>query len=364
MAEAFAVVLEEFRDVTLQNSVVRESVGRQIHGVTGGQIREFAQRLRDAAPRALTEEQILAWADEHYTHTGEWPKVLSGIVQGTPEETWQRLHSALSEGSRGLPGGSSLAKLLAEHRDVRNRMDLQPLTFEQILEWVDAYSNRTGKWPKAESGPLKDVPGETWSAINVALKLGTRSLPGDSSLAKLLTEHRGVRNKGDLPSLTTEEILGWADAHYDHTGNWPTSKSGPISGAPGETWSAINAALGLGLRGLLAGSSLAKLFAEHRGSRNISELPPLTVEQILKWADTHHEQTGEWPKRDDGPVQPAPGETWQKINNALVCGLRGLSEISSLAKLLEEHRGVRNSKALVPLTIEQILAWADEHYKH
>ena len=60
MEEAFAAVLNEFRDATLQKSAVLESVGRQVHGVTGGQMREFAQRLRDAVPRPLTEEQILA----------------------------------------------------------------------------------------------------------------------------------------------------------------------------------------------------------------------------------------------------------------------------------------------------------------
>src|SRR5262249_49158844 len=59
MEEAFAVVLDEFRESTLRESVVLKSVGRQVHGVTGGQMREFAQRLRDAAPRPLTEEQIL-----------------------------------------------------------------------------------------------------------------------------------------------------------------------------------------------------------------------------------------------------------------------------------------------------------------
>ncbi len=65
MAEAFAVVLDEFRDVTLKDSAVLENVGRQVHGVTGGQMREFAERLRDAVPKPLTKQQILAWADEH-----------------------------------------------------------------------------------------------------------------------------------------------------------------------------------------------------------------------------------------------------------------------------------------------------------
>ena len=71
MAEAFAVVLHEFRGATLKGSAVLESVGRQVHGVTGGQMREFARRLRDAAPRPLTTEEILAWADGHRRRTGD-----------------------------------------------------------------------------------------------------------------------------------------------------------------------------------------------------------------------------------------------------------------------------------------------------
>src|SRR5262249_3617410 len=95
MAEAFAVVLDEFRDATLRDSVVLESVGRQIHGVTGGQMREFAQRLRNAAPKPLTEELILAWVDVHYQGTGTWPTVSSGAVYDVPEETWRGLDRAL-----------------------------------------------------------------------------------------------------------------------------------------------------------------------------------------------------------------------------------------------------------------------------
>src|SRR5262249_41085391 len=80
MEEAFGVVLDAFRDVTLNESAVLESVGRQVHRVTGGQMREFAGRLRDAAPRPLTEEQILEWADDHHNRKGEWPGVQSGTI--------------------------------------------------------------------------------------------------------------------------------------------------------------------------------------------------------------------------------------------------------------------------------------------
>ena len=40
---------------------------------------------------------------------------------------------------------------------------------------------------------------------------------------------------------------------------------------------------------------------------------------------------------------------------------RGLAPGSSLAKLLERERGVRNKRNLLPLTHAQILAWADDY---
>jgi hypothetical protein len=41
--------------------------------------------------------------------------------------------------SFGLPGGSSLARLLARERGVRNRCGLPPLTEAAILRWARAH---------------------------------------------------------------------------------------------------------------------------------------------------------------------------------------------------------------------------------
>jgi hypothetical protein len=43
--------------------------------------------------------------------------------------------------------------------------------------------------------------------------------------------------------LTVEQILVWADAFHARYGRWPSAGSGPIEDSPGETWSAVNAAL-------------------------------------------------------------------------------------------------------------------------
>jgi len=148
----------------------------------------------------LSVSQILAWADAHRQRTDHWPTPDSGRVPGAPFGlTWQAIHQALRQGNRGLPGGSSLACLLAEQRGVRHRLALPPLAIGQILAWCDAHRQRTGRWPTQYSGAVADAPGETWKGINHALRLGYRNLSGGSSLARLLEQERGVRHLKRLP---------------------------------------------------------------------------------------------------------------------------------------------------------------------
>jgi hypothetical protein len=67
------------------------------------------------------------------------------------------------------------------------------LTAEQILHWADLHFRRTGKWPKYNIGPVVDAAGESWAAVDSALRYGKRGLPGESSLARMLAEKRGER---------------------------------------------------------------------------------------------------------------------------------------------------------------------------
>jgi hypothetical protein len=304
----------------------------------------------------MTIRQILAWADEHRRLTGRWPRIDSEPKALPIGETWCAVNSALGKGERGLPGGSSLARLLAEHRELRG-----PLTPERILAWADAHHAKTGRWPTRASGRVRGVEGETWQAIDFALLQGRRGLPGGSSLPRLLAESRPVRNVHTLPRLTIEQVLAWADAYHARTGRWPRAQSGRVGDAPGETWSGVDSALFQRLRGLPGGMTLAQLLAERRGAPAIQTSRPLTVDQILAWADAHRAATGRWPVEDSGPVSGAPGESWKAISLALANGYRGLPPGSSLARMLAERRGARNRKGLPRLTIEQILAWAEAY---
>src|SRR5438132_375969 len=87
----------------------------------------------------LTFAEILAWADAHREWTGKWPSRHSGPVRGNKSETWGAVARALEVGNRGLPGGSSLAQLLALRRGKRYRPSLAPLTKDQILGWANAH---------------------------------------------------------------------------------------------------------------------------------------------------------------------------------------------------------------------------------
>jgi hypothetical protein len=95
---------------------------------------------------------------------------------------------------RGLPGGDTLARLLARHRGTRNRKALPALSVERIERWARAHFRRTGSWPRRADGPIADAEGETWMAVEVALSHGQRGLPGGSSLAQVVAECRSVRS--------------------------------------------------------------------------------------------------------------------------------------------------------------------------
>jgi len=311
----------------------------------------------------LSEELILKWADQYQQRTGSWPMAKTGKIPDAGGDTWASIDFALRSGKRGLSGGLTLAQFLAQHRGKRNRKQLPRLTEELILQWADAHFARTGGWPTGDSGPIYDAPGETWTAVDIALHQGRRRIPGGSSLAFLLADKRGIENAWTLPKLSIEQILSWTDAFRERTGNWPTAEAGPILEAPGETWQTVNQALRHGNRGLPRNLSLAKLLDCERGVRNRARLPKLSHNTVLKWADAYQGREGKWPTMHSGPIQEAPGETWLSVDTALRNGSRGMKGDSSLARFLAKHRDKKNHLGQAPLSFKKILAWADAHFE-
>jgi hypothetical protein len=133
----------------------------------------------------LTVELILSWAEAHRHRTGQWPSTRSGAIPEVPGRNWSAINVALHRGSCGLAGGDSLRALLARRLGKplgrRDRLRLS-----QIEGWARSHQRRSGRWPTCRSGDVVDAPGETWRAIDKALRQGGRGLPGGDSLARLV----------------------------------------------------------------------------------------------------------------------------------------------------------------------------------
>ncbi len=243
------------------------------------------------------------------------------------------------------------------------RKRLPRYTYRKILCWADTYYEDAGRWPTHLSGPVVAAPGETWLAVDVALRNGQRAMSGGSSLAQLLAERRGVNNATNCPKLTVKKILSWIDDHHSQTGQWPNANSGQVLASRRDSWQAIDLALKQGHRSLRVRTSLAKLLKRHRRVGRHLRMPALTVEGILTLADEHHKQSGAWPNRNSGSIKGAPGESWRRIDLALQKGTRGLSGRATLAQLLVENRGLRIPQYRPRLTRKQILAWEDDHHR-
>jgi pyrroloquinoline quinone (PQQ) biosynthesis protein C len=214
----------------------------------------------------LTVEKIIAWADRYNAAHDRWPTPSEPPKEAAPGETWPMIDRALRYGLRGLPGGSTLFRLLVAHRGPEVSRRPPQLTLEQILAWADAHHAATGKWPTRDSGVVSAAPDEHWEKLDTALRQEHRGLSGSTSLARVLARHRGVPNRLDVPRLSVGQILSWADAHRAATGKWPKATSGVVRTAPADTWAKIELALRQEGRGLRGKTSLARLLAEHRGA--------------------------------------------------------------------------------------------------
>jgi hypothetical protein len=81
----------------------------------------------------------------------------------------------------------------------------EPLSETLVLAWGDAHYARTGRWPHGDAGHIDGQPGQTWGAVNVALRRGLRGLPGGDSLARLLDRHHATRRSPARAPWTAAE---------------------------------------------------------------------------------------------------------------------------------------------------------------
>jgi hypothetical protein len=100
---------------TLRPKEAAEATGRSLTAVYDRRrVLGLPDGRADKPPRGepLSEAQIIAWARAYRKARGRWPSAESppvGLPQG---ESWKNLDNRLRRGQRGLPGGSTLSRLL------------------------------------------------------------------------------------------------------------------------------------------------------------------------------------------------------------------------------------------------------------
>jgi hypothetical protein len=229
--------------------------------------------------KPLTVKQILRWADGHHRVTGRWPTSRCGVVLNQPDRTWEGVNTALRKGTCGMPGGDSLNRLLERHRGKTDlRVAMPDLTLKQVLKWADSHRAITGRWPWRECGPVLDCPGISWATIDSRMGTGEWELPRGTTLAKWLLKVRDVWD-GGKPRLTEALVVRWAQEHFDRTGRWPVTMSGPVQGHPGENWAAIDVAIRNKRRGFPQRSSLRQILRSRFGAAYDSSIGPAKFKQ-------------------------------------------------------------------------------------
>lgn len=356
--ELRAVFKEVVADYEDRTHGVLGKVSRFYTELTGVDSQNIAKRLADMLVKPdLTEEMIIEAAQKYLDREGKLPSAVSGDATadfGFPE-TWVSVNQNLTAGYRGLPGGSSIPKLLIKH----GLKDTKPdLTEAAILHAAQEFKTRTGQLPETRDGDATADFGfpETWAAVDSALQGGYRGLSGNSSLSKLLIAH-GL--KSEKPDLTEEGIIEAARKCIMRTGELPSENRADDAtadfGFP-ETWKSVGGALRSGLRGLSSGTTLSKLLTKH-GLK--SEKPDLTESAIIESAKKCLARTGKLPttdRGDDATEDFGFPETWAGVNQALRVGFRSLSGGSSLHKLFLEH-GLKDANK-PDLTEEMIIVAA------
>ena len=335
----------------------------------------------------LVKESLLA----HRQEAGEWLANNKTGADGkiyvleygpyAGQTTVGAIDANLIKGQRGLPDGSSIAKMNAEiseeyDLDYFNHLDQDDLDIELIRQSLLAHKTETGEWLTCkkkgadgksyvlEHGPYAGQV--TAGAIDANLSIGQLGLTGGSSIAKMnaeISEAHGLDyfNHLDQDDLDIELIKQSLLMHRQETGTWLTNRKkradaqsyilehGPYAGKL--KVSALDAALSNGARGITGGSSIAKMNAEISESHGLDyfnhlDQDDLDIYLVKQSLLAHRTETGEWltnkKKGADGKSYVlehgsyAGQITAAAIDANLSYGQRSLPSGSSIAKLNAE----------------------------
>lgn len=254
---------------------------RGLEGLRGSSLSKFrkSRGLLGSHETILTEERLVGLIRVYRRRMGKWPSLESEVVWDQDaagdwvqvrEENWEGINRALRHGTRGLSAfkGQSLAQF-RHHHDLHDQ-----LTEAQVVRWIKLFHEKMDKWPtqydeqiwdRTEPGAWFLVEDEHWSKIDQALRQRGRGLHEvDATSLPLLRRKHGLHN-----DLNAQQLIQWLRLFKQKEDRWPNLNDKTIweQDASGvwvivkrESWTIVNTALRLGLRGLkeFEGTTLEK----------------------------------------------------------------------------------------------------------
>ncbi len=320
MADAFAAVLEEFRSVTLDASPVLEAVGRQVHSVTGGQMREFAERLRAARDRRSSKERALGRTHQRCS------ELSAGRVADEGLRTWQNnVKQIKKRHEAGEPVVGYYPEMEAIAHDyglsgifeTRDDETIKREAIEKVTVLCDRLARRGFIPNKASTGEQDRADASLISAIRRAKEgLGKhRHYPEmdeiaerhgfdglfDDQRTRMLAKTRDFcrrYKKGDLPTAQVNDP-------NRGDGQWLAAKRRVKVGNASGTWYPEMDAI-----------------AREEGLNGLFENDIITDERAKDWVSKYFKMHGDYPTTKTGIVEEARndgygyrGVTWQSVHN-------------------------------------------------
>lgn len=201
----------------------------------------------------LTGDVIRYWIERYCArHHGRFPTARGGRI---PESTvawstrpaamtWSGLNKAMQQGLHGFEERITLAGWIRrEFDDAPNlgRASADPLPPEVVTGWINEFVRaHEGTFPRTCSGAIAGTD-LCWKRLDQSMRRGSRGFAPGTTLHRWIALH--CKEVKVISVLTEELIVSWVDAYrYQHQGDFPGIKSGPITGTH-MTWSGLNAAM-------------------------------------------------------------------------------------------------------------------------
>lgn len=324
----FARIQEEFRDETLEGSPLLHAVETQIHGLTGGRMSSFMERMRDAFPRLVTHAMIHSWLTKHFAACGgakELPKSSAWVPGKEPHKkgaalTWGEVEKALLRGRHGLPGRECLAEIaqrdLGVTCDCRKALNPSKVHVSDgpVPTAIEHHILRTGRFPRLSDDAIPHT-NLTWRMAHDAVLSFQDSMdldlpPGgqDQAMASFYLESNMV-----------ELLEGWIQL----TGRVPDAESGVIPNAGDLTWSEAEAIVKRQCRRRFkrAVTDLGRGTGAADASTRLADLESLLTfwiqVNVYKWCSRWVRSTGIPPASSSGVIPDSGGLTWSTVDKYL-----------------------------------------------